>query len=211
TIPMPDNFSDSSQSGDTAVFVEYQGAAFFNNVFYAIWADNSNNLEGPAQVFFDKVTIDPGLITTGSTGGAGGGPGSRDHLYEPNNTSSRAYNLGTITPPSFTYGLSISVTDNQDWYKFKFSTVDPCVEINEMVGVGQLFLRLYRRNPNGTLTLIDQSSNPGSGASQEVHLSVTNPNTVYFLQVYGFNTRPETIDWRSCRKAGISQLSVVSW
>jgi hypothetical protein len=179
---MSDNPSDFSQTADPNDFLEYQGAAFINNTFYAIWADNSNNLDGPTRLFFDKETIEPGLITTGSTGN-----GANHARFEPNDSSTHPFNLGTITPPFFLYGLAITPTDNVDWWKFKFSFTDPCMEINELVGVGSLFMRLYVQNPNGSLTQIGQSSNPGSGATQDIVFSVTSTSQVYFLQVYGFN------------------------
>jgi hypothetical protein len=174
--------SDFSASADPNDFLEYNGAAFYNNVFYVSWADNSANPDGPTNIFFNKETINPNLVTNGGTGN-----GSNYAKYEPNNSSTHPFNLNSVRLPTLLYGLEIKTTDNVDWWKFKIAQTDPCVEIVETVGVGELFMRLYKQNANGTLTQIDQSSVPFSGATQVVHFAVTNTNQQYFLQVYGYN------------------------
>jgi hypothetical protein len=131
-------------------FGDYTGLAFFNNTFYPAWPDNSLTLPGGHSPIFTlataKVTIPSG-----------------EDQFEPNETSDKATNMGTLNAGTVTFSpLTITRHANglpdYDWYRWTVSK-SGTVTVNLDV-LGDLELHVF--TVTGNNTLVDLGDDPGA-------------------------------------------------
>ena len=143
----------------------------------------------------EDFTVPDGLIVTPPVPPAGG-DGSNDFLYEPNETSNAAFDLGALTGVNTINNLQIKQNAagkaaDRDWFKFTPTKAGTLI-LNETPNTtaGDLNLRLYR-STNGS-----PSSLTEIGVGQGTHKSAGTPETItvavgagitYYFNVQGFN------------------------
>jgi extracellular elastinolytic metalloproteinase len=125
-----------------------------------------------------------------------GGDGSNDSLYEPNQTSNQAFNLGSLTGQNNITNLAIQQVPpgtpaDQAW--FKFTTTHPgALTVTQEVapGAGDLEERLYLLH-NGSpnyLTQVGTGQGTGHhpGQNQTITIAVGAGQT-YYVNLFGYN------------------------
>lgn len=125
-----------------------------------------------------------------------GGDGSNDALYEPNETSNAAFNLGALTGLNTLSNLQIKSVAagraaDRDWFRFtptKAGTLTINAEVSP--SAGDLDLKVYR-STNGTASNltevgIGQGTKRVAGGSETVTIAV-GAGISYFFNVQGFN------------------------
>jgi len=103
-----------------------------------------------------------------------------DDRFEPNDSRSAAWNLGTISATTTYSGLVMA--DSHDWYRFYLpatGTVDDSVVLNFLNAQGDLDLRLY--NAYGTRLRTSATINNG----ERISLSGLARGT-YYIDAYGY-------------------------
>jgi hypothetical protein len=125
-----------------------------------------------------------------------GGDGSNDSLYEPNNTSNQAFDLGALTGQNNITNLAIApvpprTAPDQDWFKFT-TTHAGVLTIREEVSpvAGDLDAHLFR-SLNGTPTSLTevgrgQGTHRVAGQSETITVAVGAGQT-YYVNLLGFN------------------------
>jgi hypothetical protein len=101
---------------------------------------------------------------------------------EPNNTMSKAYNLGVIDGAKTWPSLSIDSPSDADWFKFTLPAAagaDDCEKITFSDAVGDLDMVLY----NSRGRMVDYSD--GVTDQEEISLDGCGAGT-YYLEVYGY-------------------------
>ncbi len=194
-VQVSDAASDESSSTNPNNFLEYDGLDAFNGKAYLSWSDNSLNPNGNKQVFFD-------VIETGCTGGGGGGGGGGGQppqtpplppdLFEPNDTSDQASNLGGLARGTralngLTIGRKPTGLPDYDWYQGTITVsgrVTARINYNSPEG-GDLHLRLFIRTSGGTLTEI--ASGRGLGVTSQTAAADVTAGSTLLVWVYGFN------------------------
>lgn len=176
---------------------------------WAAFADRGFGVHANAGVF-DLTANDPGWQSSGiiedftvpdglnSTPPPPpvGGDGSNDFLFEPNETSNAAFDLGAVTGVNTVTNLQIKQNAagkaaDRDWFKFT-PTKAGVLTLNETpnTSAGDLDMRLYR-SVNGSPTSLTEI-----GVGQGTHRSAGTPETItvavaagttYFFNVQGFN------------------------
>jgi hypothetical protein len=112
-----------------------------------------------------------------------------------NNTSATALNLGTVRGPEMFPGQRVGNPFDQDWYRF-FQPVAGTFSVtigNIHANGGDLWLRVFRLNTNGTLTDIADSTHIG-GVSTQSTAVVIPPGSVIYVWVFGFNFAQGSFD-----------------
>lgn len=124
-----------------------------------------------------------------------GGNGSNDNFYEPNETSNRAFDLGTL-PTGATSVDDLQIKQPQagraqdrDWFKFTATSAGILtINVDVATSAGDIDLYVYR-SKNGSptaLTKIGQGVTRTRGASETVNIAVGAGITYYFA-VAGYN------------------------
>lgn len=113
-------------------------------------------------------------------------------VYDYNDTSDQATNLGTLSADFTQTGLAIAVHPNglydYDWYKFTAGTSGTVtVSLNNIqtLNGGDLHLRIFKL-VNGTLVDLGSSTLTGGVSTQAVTFAAE-AGAEYFVWVYGFN------------------------
>ncbi|MFT3878438.1 MAG: M36 family metallopeptidase [Gemmatales bacterium] len=143
----------------------------------------------------EDFTVPDGLVVTPPTPPTGG-DGSNDSLYEPNETSNVAFNLGALTGVNTITDLQVKTVaagkaGDRDWFKFtptKAGTLTINAEVS--ADAGDLDLKVYR-STNGSATNltevgIGQGTHRVAGSSETVTIAV-GAGLTYFFVVQGFN------------------------
>jgi hypothetical protein len=138
----------------------------------------------------NDFTIPDGVCPDGQEGGGdeGGGSGNNDDLYEPNDFSDKAYNLGGLHRSIEIDGLAIKkrTTQDRDWFRFTLPRAGTLnVRIDMPSNAGDLDLRLYTVQ-NGVLKELARSTKRRKGGSESVTITAK-ANTPYLIQVIGYN------------------------
>jgi hypothetical protein len=140
-----------------------------------------------------SVTTGPGPGGTGGGGGSGGIlNGLSDDRFERNDTSDQATQFGTLAAGSETFtALTINLhadgTVDQDWYQFSPTQAGTLtVSVNNIVSNGDLWLRLFKVNSNGTLSEIGNSTLTGGFTTQQAAVAV-NAGDQIDAWVFGYN------------------------
>jgi len=169
-------------------FGDYTGIAFFQGVFYPVWADNSNstgtNPDGKGSgldMYTAHVTVPPPPpVTLG------------DDRFEPNDTSDRATFLGVLAGTQTFTNLTIDRHANglfdYDWYRWTAGTTGTfTVDVaNIQANGGDLNVRVYTLNAQNTLIQLGSSRKLGGVRSQSVKVQV-NAGEPLLVWVYGYN------------------------
>jgi hypothetical protein len=117
-----------------------------------------------------------------------------DDQLEPNDTSDKAANMGALSGLESFGGMDIVNNENgngmvdQDWFKWGVptgGTFDVNLT-NIQAGGGDIHVRVFKLNANGTLTEVASSTLLGGVAIQGAAAAVAPGATVY-VWVYGFN------------------------
>jgi hypothetical protein len=160
-----------------------------------VWVSAVNQLVPPGGF---TLGFAASAATTGSGPGAGGGGfggstnGLADDRFERNDTSDQATNLGAFGPATVNYtGLTINLhtdgTDDQDWYQITTTQAGTLsVSVNHIASGGDLWLRLFKVNSNGTLLEIGNSTLTGGVTTQLASVTV-NAGDQIDIWVFGFN------------------------
>lgn len=126
-----------------------------------------------------------------------GGDGSADYLYEPNETSNKAFDLGTVTGLNTIEDLQVKQpvvgkAQDRDWFKFtptKAGTLTLTVEADQLAG--DLDVRMYR-SVNGSPTAlteigVGQGTKRSTGTNEVITVAV-GAGITYYFNVAGFNS-----------------------
>jgi hypothetical protein len=125
-----------------------------------------------------------------------GGDGSNDHLYEPNQTANRAFDLGALTGVNNITNLAIApvpprVAPDQDWFRFT-TTHAGVLTITEEVSpaAGDLDMHLFRSLNGSPTSLTEVGRGQGThrvpGQSETISVAVGAGQT-YYVNLLGFN------------------------
>jgi len=124
-----------------------------------------------------------------------GGNGSNDSLYEPNETSKQAFDLGIVTGSNTVDGLAIQqrpkgVVQDRDWFKFTPTKTGVLTITTDVPSAGgDLDMRLYK-SKNGSPTILTevgkgQGVHRQPGQSETIKVGVTAGQT-YYVNIIGF-------------------------
>jgi hypothetical protein len=177
-------------------FGDYTGNAFAQGVFYPCWADNSKQLTGnPDPTNFDiavaAVTVSGAPNPNPNPTPPPAGGGLADDRFEPNDTSDKATNLGTLAAgPTNEDNLTVNIHANglpdYDWYRWTVGQNGKAtVTITYSNNSGDLHLRVYTLDSQGDLLQLASSRNTHVNA-QKVTVSVTQ-GEAFYVWVYGYN------------------------
>ncbi|MCI0456209.1 MAG: SBBP repeat-containing protein [Gemmataceae bacterium] len=135
----------------------------------------------------------PPAPAPGTVAGPGGTsiPGVQVDQFEANNTSDVPTNLGAVVGTQPFTGMSIARTAanrfDQDWYSFTMPTGGVFnVTLPIIVAGGDIHVRVFRLNPNSTLTELGNSTLINS-STQSVSVGVAAGQTL-FVWIFGFNS-----------------------
>jgi hypothetical protein len=115
-----------------------------------------------------------------------------DDQFEPNDTSDTAADMGPLSGLESFGGLSIKTHADgmidQDWFKWSVptgGTFDVNLT-NIQAGGGDIQVRIFTVNANGSLSQVASSTLTG-GVSIQGAAAPVPPNTSVYVWVYGFN------------------------
>ena len=118
-------------------------------------------------------------------------------IYEPNDTSDVASNIGRLTTaaPSSLSALTINLKPDgsydQDWFKWNMGQSGTVtIGMNNIsAGGGDLILRVFKLNSNNTLSEIGNSVTTGGVTTRQVSAAVNAGDEIYaWIQGYNFAT-----------------------
>jgi hypothetical protein len=115
-----------------------------------------------------------------------------DDPFEPNDSSDAATDMGVLSGLESFGGLTIKTHANgmvdQDWFKWSVPTAGTFdVNLtNIQAGGGDIQVRVFTLNANGTLTEVASSTLIG-GVSIQGAAAAVPPNSTVYVWVYGFN------------------------
>jgi hypothetical protein len=170
---------------------------------HPVWIDNSIQLN-PNRPQFNVVTATviitpPGGPIPGPGPGGGGGSGAlfSGDPFDPNNSADTAANLGTLTTGSVQTHLGLTISNNPDgspnydWFKVTIGNPGTFAVGMKVEQLGPLELHLFKFNPaTGANTEVSEAT---AAAGQTVGAAaVANVGDVYFVEVHGAATGPDT-------------------
>ncbi len=172
-------------------FGDYQALDFYGGVAHPAWTDNSKDLAGintDAPNSFDIATA----AVNFSGGGGGGGGGLSEDQYEPNDSSTKATNFGSLSAGTqHVKNLTITIHSNglpdRDWFKWTmasgstFKVVETADSTN-----GGLELHLFKL-VNGSLK--DMGDATDASTVKTLSTSVKS-NDVIYVEAKGRNFAP---------------------
>lgn len=165
------------------------------NAFAGTFDLGADNPGWQSDGIIEDFTVPDGLVVT-PPAPPSGGDGSNDALYEPNETSNVAFNLGSLSGVNTITDLQVKTVaagkpGDRDWFKFtptKAGTLTINAEVS--ADAGDLDLKVYR-STNGSATNltevgIGQGTHRVAGSSETVTIAV-GAGLTYFFVVQGFN------------------------
>jgi hypothetical protein len=134
-----------------------------------------------------QVTPLPG----GITGGPGGSGGLQSVINETNTTSDTAADMGRLTAPASFSNIPIALLTSgqydQDWFKWVMPQSGVfTATLSNIRSNGDLWVRVFVRNSNGTLTQLADSTLTGGVTTQQAATVVSAGEQIY-VWVLGFN------------------------
>ncbi|HQR06976.1 MAG TPA: M36 family metallopeptidase [Gemmatales bacterium] len=165
------------------------------NAFAGVFDLTATNPGWQSSGIIEDFTVPDGLVVTPPPPPVGG-DGSNDALYEPNETSNAAFNLGALTGVNTITDLQVKTVaagkaGDRDWFKFT-PTKAGTLTINAAVSptAGDLDLKVYRSTNGSASNLtevgIGQGTHRVAGSSETVTIAV-GAGITYFFNVQGFN------------------------
>jgi hypothetical protein len=186
--------SNASLADNVNNYGDYEGLDFYNGVAYMAWPDNSTdissvNLDAPNSFDIAEASVSVSSATFGGGGGGGGGNLAND-IYDPNGSSDKAHDFGTLTGsqnvPNLTINTNSDGTPNVDWFKWTMGSGGTFTATETTDSGGPLELHIFKLI-NGGLT--DEGDATDSSSVKTLTTSVS-ANDVMYVEVKGQNTSP---------------------
>ncbi len=199
--PYVDLFSGASEV-PFAGSHEFMSVQFLGEVSGGNWTLNVSDRRGGFEGRLDDWTLeiygrslsDPGGGGGGGGGGGDGGDGTRDLLFEPNETADRARMLTTLDQEDLAIAARASNRPaDRDWFKFVASAsgiITARIDISGSSATSDLDLRVHTPLKTSPLYLkelgVGQGTTRGATEFEEVAFNVVAGKT-YYINVLGFN------------------------
>jgi hypothetical protein len=189
--------SNSTATGNTNLgfnFGDFTGAAFNRGVYHAAWADNSLAL-GSANPDFPNFEIATATINAPALL-------SQSDVFEPNETSDKAHNFGTLNPTPATLLTNLTIfkhtngLPDYDWFRWRIGASGTfAVGINVQAATGALELHLFTLTASNTLVELGRVASPTNVATFSGALATAvHAGEPILVEVKGVNSSPGVQD-----------------